>query len=75
MLDKQLPTGQNRPRVLMVTKNGHRYLFRYHSGQERELYFRLIDCARDPATEVSWPEVFVAMEHIAPFSITLTPEQ
>ncbi len=64
-----------RPRYLLLSKNGHHYLFCYHSGQERNLYFQLIDCARSTETEVSWPEVFVAMEHIAPFTVNLAPEQ
>ena len=64
-----------RPRYLLLSKNGHHYLFRYHCGQERDLYFRLIDCARSPETEVSWPEVFMAMEHIVPFTVKLAPEQ
>ena len=75
MLNKRPPAGPSPPRVLLVTKNGHNYLFRYHSGQERDLYFRLIDCARSPETEVGWPEVFVAMEHIAPFTVNSAPEQ
>ncbi len=62
------------PRYLLLTKNGHRYVFCYRRGQERDLYFRLIDCARDPHTALSWSEVFLAMRYVAPFAASLRPK-
>jgi len=59
---------------LLLSKNGHRYLFCYRRGQEQGLYFRLIDCVRDSKTEYGWPDLFVALEHIAPFAAHLPPE-
>jgi len=32
-------------------------------------YFALIDYARRPESALGWPEVFVAMQHIAPFTL------
>ena len=60
-------TPTDEPRYLFVSANGHTYLFSYRSGEERELYFVLIDCARRPETELGWPEVFFVIEHLAPF--------
>jgi hypothetical protein len=50
---------------LLLSKRGHRFIFCYRSGQERELYFRLIDCARDPLTPFGWPDVCLVMEQVA----------
>ena len=61
-------------RYLLLTKSGHRYVFCYRRGQERDLYFRLIDCARDPRTPVGWSEVFLAMRYVAPFVTSLHPK-
>jgi len=67
-VSEKTPTADEERQYVLVTKNGHRYLFCYRRGEERDLYFRLIDCARDPETEIGWPEVFMTMEHLAPFS-------
>jgi hypothetical protein len=50
---------------LLLSKKGHRFIFCYRSGQERQLYLRLIDCARDPATPFGWPDVCLVMEQVA----------
>jgi hypothetical protein len=50
---------------LLLSKSGHRFVFCYRSGQERELYLRLIDCARDPFTPFGWPDVCLVMEQVA----------
>ena len=50
---------------LLLSKRGHRFIFCYRSGQERELYFRLIDCARDPLTPFGWPDVCLVMEQVS----------
>ncbi|MCK4298369.1 MAG: hypothetical protein KAX80_02485 [Planctomycetes bacterium] len=71
--DSQEPPTEN-ARCLLLTKNGHRYVFCYRRGQERDLYFTLIDCARDPRTALSWSEVFLAMRHVAPFAASLRPK-
>lgn len=60
---------------MLVSTNGHSYIFRYESGCERELYFALIDCARDPDSELGWPEVLIAMEHIGAFPVNLPPQR
>ena len=72
-------TGEPTPcdldrRCVLVTKNGHRYVFSYQCGQERELYFALIDCARDPESVLAWPEVLIAMQHVPPFPAHLPPK-
>jgi len=50
---------------LLLSKKGHRFIFCYRSGQERQLYLRLIDCVRDPSIPFSWPDVCLVMEQVA----------
>ena len=50
---------------LLLSKKGHRFIFCYRSGQERQLYLHLIDCVRDPATPFGWPDVCLDMEQVA----------
>ena len=50
---------------LLLSKKGFRFIFCYRSGQERQLYLRLIDCARDPDTPLGWPDVCLVMEQVA----------
>lgn len=50
---------------LLLSKKGHRFIFCYRSGQERQLYLRLIDCVRDSAIPFGWPDVCLVMEHVA----------
>jgi hypothetical protein len=50
---------------LLLSKKGHRFIFCYRSGQERQLYLRLIHCVRDPSTPLGWPDVCLVMEQVA----------
>lgn len=68
-MHKKTPAARRDRHYVLLSKNGHRYLFCYRRGEERHLYFRLIDCARDPESEIGWPEVFMTMEHLAPFAV------
>jgi len=54
-------------RCLLLSKHGHQYVFHYLSGQERELYFALIDCARNPTTTLHWADIFLAMDQVSPW--------
>jgi hypothetical protein len=49
---------------LLLSKKGHRFIFCYRAGQERQLYLHLIDCARDPATPFGWPDVCLVMGQV-----------
>src|SRR5262245_12828574 len=42
------------PNSLCLVKGGHRYLFRYHSGQEPQVISALVELAEDPRWDISW---------------------
>ncbi len=39
---------------LVLTKSGHRYVFRCPPGEEAELFEQLAQLVRDPETDLTW---------------------
>jgi hypothetical protein len=60
---------------LLLGKDGQHHVFRYLDGQERELYFTLIDRARDPENGLTWSDVFTAMDQVMDLAEATTVQQ
>jgi hypothetical protein len=42
-----------------LVKGGHRYLFRYHPGQEPHLFSTLVELADDPRWDLTWVDAAI----------------
>lgn len=53
--------GQGDPtsRQVVLEKGGHRYVFRYHPGQEAQLIRGLAKLAGDPKSQIKWIDAAV----------------
>jgi len=51
----QTPNGQpEEPQQLVLVKRDHRWVFRYHAGEEGDVLRWLADTARDPGCDFDW---------------------
>ena len=53
--DGELQSGDlGLDRQLALVKRGHRYVFRYGSGEESKILEELVELARDPTVDLDW---------------------